>query len=155
MTDEVNLDELRQAKTPLSDHIARARKKLLSGEWRMILEHPNPSEGSSYFPPDVAREIGKQLDAATRIESLTRERDTLRINRDGWEVDCKDHARRAEAAEAQLAEARKVIESTKGYMMNVLIDLQTRTKKETTADTVRGGIKIIDAFLTKGADNGK
>jgi len=41
----------------------------------------------------------------------------------------------------------EALRAAKGYMLNALIDLKTGTKKQTTINTLEGGIARIDAVL--------
>ena len=54
--------------TPMRDHIARIVERLSSGECRLIIEHPNPAEGTSVFPPRIAVEVGNRLSASIPAE---------------------------------------------------------------------------------------
>lgn len=48
-----------------------------------------------------------------------------------------------------MSEMRKALAAAKGYMLNAVIDLETGTKKQTTLETLRGGIALIDAALAE------
>ena len=81
------------AKTTMSDHIASIASRLLSGEWRLILENPNPAEGTAICSPDVSQEVGRRLALIAKardygipidyvgptFESATREGSALRV----------------------------------------------------------------------------
>lgn len=68
----------------------------------------------------------------------------------------KDHAAfivKACNAHEELVEA---LRSTTGYMRNAKIDLETGTRKQTTIDTLNGGLRMAEAALSKveGSTNG-
>ena len=41
------------------------------------------------------------------------------------------------------------LKAAKGYMMNVMIDLETGTPKTTTLSTLKGGIKLVSTAIDK------
>lgn len=48
---------------------------------------------------------------------------------------------------AAAPEMLKALKAAEGYMLNAKIDIETGTKKETTLNTLNGGLKIIRAAL--------
>lgn len=61
------------AETPLSDHVNRALERMASGQWRLILEHPNPAEGTAVYTIAVGKEIARRacLEATTPGKAVT------------------------------------------------------------------------------------
>lgn len=54
----------------LDEQVARAATLLSDGERRLIVEHPEPSIGTSVFPPDVATEVGRRLTPKAKAVSF-------------------------------------------------------------------------------------
>lgn len=50
---------------------------------------------------------------------------------------------------ANLDVAREALEAAKGYLLNAKIDIQTGAKKQTAIDTLSGGLRAIDAALSR------
>lgn len=57
---EIAVSDIDAAETPLSDLAESALAKMASGEWRLILEHPNPAQGSSVCGFEVGKEIARR-----------------------------------------------------------------------------------------------
>ncbi len=49
-----------------------------------------------------------------------------------------------EARERKLVE---VLRAAKGYLLNIVIDMDTGTRRSTTAATARGGVNMVDLAL--------
>ncbi len=54
------------AMTPLDDLVERALAKMASGEWRLLLEHPEPSQGTSVCGSDIAKEIARRASLSSK-----------------------------------------------------------------------------------------
>ena len=52
------------------------------------------------------------------------------------------------ALRSQVEELRKALRSCKGYLLNAKIDLQTNCSKQTTINTIDGGLKMVDSALS-------
>ena len=59
--------------TPLEDLVQRALDKMGSGEWRLILEHPNPAQGTSVACVEVGQEIARRAADLTRLNAKVEE----------------------------------------------------------------------------------
>jgi hypothetical protein len=55
---------------------------------------------------------------------------------------------RAEAAEARVRALEEALRAAKGYLLNIVIDMETGTRRATTAATARGGVNMIDGVLS-------
>lgn len=80
---------------------------------------------------DAARERIAELEVALAIVEATRE---------GQEV-------RAEAAEARERKLVDALRAAKGYLLNIVIDMDTGTRRSTTAATASGGVNMVDLAL--------
>lgn len=59
-----NDDLVRTAQTSVRDHIRTIAARLMEGDRRLTIVHPLPSIGTSYYPPDIAKEVGELLSDA-------------------------------------------------------------------------------------------
>lgn len=49
-----------EAETPLDELVDRALEKMASGQWRLVLDHPDSTNGTSAFGCDVPVEIARR-----------------------------------------------------------------------------------------------
>lgn len=75
--------ERQGVQTPLEDLVQRALDKMASGEWRLILEHPNPAQGTSVACVEVGQEIARRAADLTRLNAKVEE---LERDRNEWEA---------------------------------------------------------------------
>lgn len=69
-----------------------------------------------------------------------------------WAFDDMNAALDAALARADAAEARErklvdALRAAKGYLLNIVIDMDTGTRRSTTAATASGGVNMVDLAL--------
>ncbi|HEU4682974.1 MAG TPA: hypothetical protein VFS39_00545 [Nitrospira sp.] len=92
---------------------------------------------------DLPEQAADALEAKDReIAELRGTLELVRTRVDVYRDRFREEAARAEALAAKLEKAKAAISSVRGYMTNAVIDLQTGTKKQTTINTLNGGLRI-------------
>ncbi len=89
----------------------------------------------------------KSIDACSAALDKAAQWDRLCRNLRHWQEECGKLHSQLDASLSRERALREALSACKGYMLNGVIDLQTGTKKQTTIDTLNGGIRIIDAAL--------
>lgn len=60
-----------------------------------------------------------------------------------------------DAAEARVKALEEALIWARGHMLNAKIDLETGTKKQTTINTLTGGLRMLDAALAGKEEGGR
>lgn len=129
----------------MTNHLAAVKErvaKATSGPWRM---RPNYCDDWGYI-----RGPDNSVVAIARSGTLNSDSDLNEHRRNKTDPTQHNMEFIAHARDdiphllVEIERLERTLSATKGYLMNALIDLQTNTKKQTTIDTLRGGIKMVE-----------